>query len=116
MISNRTDMVKYLRDLMESIRNGDTSEVMEFVNSASVRIDTESILGRKLTQKEMQDTGNLLLKHTSYSDAKLAQARCIAENLQNVRKLCRTQLQLGRAEGTLPSLQAVLCEVEAYAG
>lgn len=115
IVANRQDMVKYLRDLSAQAVDGNFTGVIEFCNTASVKIDVECLLNRPLTVEE----ATALLLTPEDTDATYGQAfgraHSTALNMKHTRQLCRTLMRQNRVERIAPSLAELLGEMEAYA-
>jgi hypothetical protein len=112
MVALRTDMSRYMRDLMAGIQTGDLSNVIEWVNTGSVKADVEGLLRRELSPSEAV---SLLESPEDQTDSKLAHAHMLALGFKSARMSVRNLLRLGRMEGIPPVLQTLdsqICEFE----
>lgn len=92
---------------------GTPADVMEYVNSISVKMDVETLLGRELLPEECT---RLLLtpeENTGY-DTRFGMAHMVARNLQNHRTALRTILRQHRLTELLGTLRAAARDVEAF--
>lgn len=110
LIRIRTGYGTYLRNLASI---GTPAEIMEYVNSISVKMDVETILGLELDA----DDATLLLRTPEENtglDREFGMAHMIARNLQNHRASLRTILRQHRL-AELPGMLATMAvEVEGF--
>lgn len=115
VIATRQNMVQYLRDLSSQAAAGDFTGVIEFCNSASVKLDVEGLLEAHID--DAQATSLLLTPETTqemYGDT-FGKAHATALNMKHTRQLCRTLMRQNRVERIAPSLVDLLEEMEGYA-
>lgn len=113
----REDMASYLKDLMAGIERGEIGEVIQFCNSASIRIDVQCLLKRRLSASECDSLSLTPEACAGLYGVKFGRACMIAYNMKTTRQLCRTMLRRGYMEGVKMELENVLRRVnmEAYA-
>lgn len=101
VVSNLAVVTRYYRNLLDSLKSGDSLKAIRAINSIRPIDEVQTLLGRVLSTSEqaqyLQAMGNV-------RDAKLAKAIGAAKILQDARQACRKQIQYHNLQGATQAL------------
>lgn len=112
IIETRQDMVTYLRDLSKQAETGDLTGVIEFCNTASVKLDVECLLNASISDVQATALLNTPESTGEQYGERFGRAHATALNMKHTRQLCRTLMRQNRIEGIARSLAELLGEIE----